>query len=197
MTAGIKANADGSAAIQVGGSDAITITSGLAVSMNGGAVYPITSGTAVASTSGTSIDFTGIPSTAKRITVMFAGVSTNGTSDYLVQLGDAGGIEATGYIGASSRVVTAVVSANYTTGFGINNGTQGATYICSGVITISLLSSSTNLWAAAGTFGDSSSANTTLTGGSKALSDVLTQVRITTVGGVNTFDAGSINILWE
>jgi hypothetical protein len=31
MTAGIKANADGSAAIQVGGSDAITITSGLAV----------------------------------------------------------------------------------------------------------------------------------------------------------------------
>jgi len=162
-----------------------------------GTLYPLVSGTAVASTSGTSIDFTGIPSTAKRITVMFNGVSTNGASDYLVQLGDSGGIEATGYIGSSSRVVSAVVSANYTTGFGINNGTQSAAYICSGVITISLLNLSTNLWAAAGTFGDSSSANTTLTGGSKALSDVLTQVRVTTVGGTNTFDAGTINIMWE
>jgi hypothetical protein len=128
---------------------------------------------------------------------MFNGVSTNGGSDYLIQLGDAGGFETTSYIGSSSRVVGAVISANYTTGFGINNGTQAANYICSGVMTISLLNSATNLWAESGVFADSSSANTTLTGGSKALSDVLTQVRITTVGGTNTFDLGSVNILYE
>jgi hypothetical protein len=190
------ASPDGTVRIGVGNSGA---TTGDAVTINSTGIVKgsIVSGTAVASTSGTSIDFTGIPATAKRITVMFSGVSTNGASDYLVQLGDSGGIEATGYIGSSSRVVSAVVSANYTTGFGINNGTQSATYICSGVMTISLLNSSTNLWAESGTFGDSSSANTTLTGGSKALSDVLTQVRITTVGGTNTFDAGTINIMWE
>jgi len=53
----------------------------------------IVSGTAVASTSGTSIDFTSIPSWVKRVTVMFAGVSTNGTGSYLIQIGDSGGIE--------------------------------------------------------------------------------------------------------
>jgi len=41
------------------------------------------------------------------------------------------------------------------------------------------------------------SANVASLGGSKTLSDTLTQVRITTVGGTDTFDAGSINILYE
>jgi hypothetical protein len=72
---------------------AITIDGSASVTINNGAVLGITSGTAVASTSGTSIDFTSIPLWVKRITVMFAGVSTNGTSPFLVQLGDAGGIE--------------------------------------------------------------------------------------------------------
>ena len=34
-------------------------------------------------------------------------------------------------------------------------------------------------------------------GGTKTLSDTLTQIRITTVNGTATFDAGSINILYE
>jgi hypothetical protein len=54
--------------------------------------------TAQASTSGTSIDFTGIPAGAKRITVMFSGVSLSGSASYLFQLGDAGGFETTGYV---------------------------------------------------------------------------------------------------
>ena len=56
----------------------------------------INAGTAVASTSGTAITFTGIPSTAKRITVMFNGVSTNGSSDLLLQIGS-GSVTTTGY----------------------------------------------------------------------------------------------------
>jgi hypothetical protein len=78
-----------------------TIIDGSAsVTINSGAVLGITSGTAVASTSGVSIDFTSIPSWVKRITVMFSGVSTNGTSPLQVQLGTSGGVDATSYIGA-------------------------------------------------------------------------------------------------
>jgi hypothetical protein len=67
----------------------------------------ITSGTAVASTSGTSIDFTGIPSWVKRITVMFSSVSLSGASSYLVQIGTSGGIQNTGYTSSSFIIATA------------------------------------------------------------------------------------------
>jgi len=84
-------------------------------------IYPLVSGTSQASTSGTSIDFTGIPSWVKRITVMFNGVSTNGTSNKQIQLGDSGGFETTGYLGASVQLTDAasVNAATITTGFGI------------------------------------------------------------------------------
>jgi hypothetical protein len=155
---------------------------------------PLTLGTAQATTSGTFKDFTGIPSWAKRITIGLVGVSTNGGSDFLVQIG-AGSVSNTGYLGASSRIVGGVVSANYTTGFGINNGTQSATYVTHGSITLTLVG--TNTWVASGTFGDSSSANTTVSGGSKSLGGVLDMVRLTTVNGTDTFDAGSVNIMYE
>ena len=74
----------------------------------------IVRGTAVASTSGTSIDFTGIPAWVERITVMFSGVSGSGTSNFLLQIGDAGGIENTGYSGGSFNAGT---TANSTAGF--------------------------------------------------------------------------------
>jgi len=152
--------------------------------------------TSVASTSGTSIDFTGIPSWVKRITVMFQGVSTSGGSDYLVRIGS-GSVAATGYTGASSRIVAAVVSANYTTGFGVNNGTQAGTYVSNGVMTITLLDASSNIWTEFAVFGGSDSATTTVSGGSKTLSGSLDRVRITTVNGTDTFDAGTINIMYE
>ena len=60
----------------------------------------LTSGTAVASTSGTSITFSSIPSWAKRVTVMFNGVSTSGSSNIQVQLG-AGSTTTSGYTGGS------------------------------------------------------------------------------------------------
>jgi hypothetical protein len=152
------------------------------------------SGTAQASTSGTSIDFTGIPSWAKRITVMFNGVSTLGVSNPLIQIGDSGGIENTGYLGASNNTSS---SANYTTGFGINGVL--ATNILHGSMTLSLLDISNNLWVASGVVGASSSAFTATITGSKSLSATLDRVRITTVLGDagNAFDAGSINIMWE
>jgi hypothetical protein len=155
----------------------------------------ITSGTAVASTSGTSIDFTGIPSWVKRITVMFNGVSTVGAaSTNLIQLGTSGGIEITGYISASSVTSTTSASQSAVTGFAIYSG-GSADYII-GAFTIHQLSTSPNLWVLSGT-GTVSTGYTMTAAGNKTLSGVLDRIRLTTVNGTNTFDAGSINILYE
>jgi len=158
----------------------------------------ITSGTAQATTSGTSIDFTGIPSWVKRVTVMFNGVSTNGTSAMLVQLGDSGGVETTGYLSMSGArdISGGVLGASaITTGF-VTQYIGAATSIFNGKFTLNNLSG--NAWV-----GDGVGNNNTATAyvyfysGSKTLSDTLDRVRITTVNGTDTFDAGSINILYE
>jgi len=159
---------------------------------------PFTAGTAVASTSGTSIDFTSIPSWVKRVTVMFNEVSTNGTSAPIIQLGDSGGVEITGYTGsASTSSGVSTVSFAFTTGFGLLGTSSTAATLFSGSVTITALNTSTNLWVCSGVVGYSNVAATTQVGGSKALSATLDRIRITTFGGTDTFDAGSINILYE
>jgi hypothetical protein len=144
--------------------------------------------------SGTSVDFTGIPSWVKRVTVMLSGLSTNGTSIPQIQLGDAGGVETTGY-NATVVGIAGVISANtFTTGFGLIAASHAATHTYFGFIQFSLIGS--NNWAAGGNLAIPSVAGTMVAGG-KTLSDTLTQVRITTVNGTDTFDAGTINIIYE
>lgn len=155
----------------------------------------LTSGTAVAATSGTLIDFTGIPSWVKRITIMFAGVSTNGTNQLLVQLGSSGGVENTGYLGgAYSQAPASALSAS---GFALwpTNSAESAAAVRNGEIIISLVGS--NTWVANGVIAYSNAVGVAMTAGSKALSAALDRVRITTVGGTDTFDAGTINIIYE
>ena len=174
----------------------VIINGSAGVTTNSGAVYnSIQSATAQASTSGTSIDFTSIPSWVKRVTVMFSGVSTNGTSNLLFQLGDSGGVENTGYLGSCTQLVAGVGSTVSTAGFILTNDLAANTH--NGSIFISLQDSSTNTWVASGIFGQSNRAATVVVGGSKPLSATLDRVRITTVNGTDTFDAGSINILFE
>lgn len=201
MTMGLKANADGSGAIQVGGSDAITITSGLNTTFAGtaavptGTLYPLVAGTAV-TVSGTSVDFTGIPSWVDRITVMFNGVSTNGTSLPQIQLGTSGGVQTTGYLAnASTLGASTVASALITTGFGVQSWSAATTV--GGNISFSLLNSSSGIWTCSGILMSSNLTGTFIIGGSKTLSGTLDRIRITTVNGTDTFDAGSINILYE
>ena len=154
----------------------------------------ITSGTAVASTSGTSIDFTGIPSWVKRITVMFNGVSTNGASNWLLQLGS-GSITATGYLGSGARFTngSAVTIAAYTTGIGVN--IDNAAAVLGGAFTLTLLGS--NKWSITGLLSRPASDSVFNSIGTIDLAGVLDRVRITTVNGTDTFDAGSVNILYE
>jgi len=152
----------------------------------------ITSGTSQASTSGTSIDFTGIPSWVKRITVMFNEVSLSGTDSILIQLGDSGGFEITGYVSSSTGFSGAAGSTSSSTSGFITIGTL-STYLISGSVVLNYFGS--NLWVQSGAGKLITSASWTC-GGTKTLSDTLTQIRIT-VTGLNTFDAGSINILFE
>jgi hypothetical protein len=154
----------------------------------------LVSGTAVASTSGTSIDFTSIPSWVKRITVLFNSISTNGTSLFLIQLGDSGGIENTGYL---SGVGSRGGETTSTAGFVLNNAGIAAMGF-SGINTIALVSA--NLWVSAGNLNRSGTGGDGflyVSSGTKTVSDTLDRIRITTVNGTDTFDLGSINILYE
>jgi len=160
---------------------------------------PVTSGTptgvgvltngTVVTASGTSVDFTGIPSWAKRITVIFNEVSTNGTADLLVQLGDSGGIENTGYI---STYIVLSTGGSSTAGFIIRAG--AAAVVASGILQINLID--TTSWICTHTI-KVSTTNASAGAGSKSLSGILDRVRVTTTNGTDAFDAGSINILYE
>lgn len=156
---------------------------------------PLTLGTAQNTTSGTSIDFTGIPSWVKRITVMFSGVSTNGTSALMMQIG-AGSITSSGYLGSAGNFNNAsgTAVANGTTGVLLINSTAAAN-IYYGQATFTTLGS--NVWVASGVLGVSSATNVAAFGAGVTLGGTLDRLRITTVSGADTFDAGSVNILYE
>ena len=166
------------------------------VTLPTGTIYPIVPSTAVASTSGTSIDFTGIPSWVERITIMFQGVSTNGSSITQIQLGTSGGIVTSSYLGSGFIAADANTPAivNMSSGF-LTSGFGAAGYIRHGSIVISNITG--NSWVAHGITGQSDSTRINMCGGSISLSGTLDRVRITTVNGTDTFDAGSINILYE
>jgi hypothetical protein len=152
--------------------------------------------TAQASTSGTEIDFTDIPSWVKRVTVMFQGVSTSGTSQLLIRLGTGAGptYVTTGYIGYTFNTSSnAVAGTSVTSGVPISNSPVAAGNY-SGMATIATLGS--NAWVATSYLGGDNTQGTG-GGGSISLGAVLTAVRITTVNGTDTFDAGSINLLLE
>jgi hypothetical protein len=162
------------------------------VTTNSGAVYNgIQGGTVVASTSGTSIDFTSIPSWVKRVTVMFNGVSTNGTSNWQVQLG-AGSVTTSGYAGSSVDGPT-LTGTTFTTGFGLR--TAAAACLVHGHIIVTNISG--NIWVCSGIATRSDQGVFINTAGTITLSGTLDRIRITTVNGTDTFDAGSINILYE
>lgn len=157
----------------------------------------LTSATAV-SASGTSIDFTGIPAGVKRITIMLANLSTNGTSAKVVQIGDSGGVENTGYLSNVTTLAnaSAVSSTNVTASFPFVE-TSVAARAESGTLILSLLDSSSNTWVFLGQVGQNSFGVHYLSTGSKALSATLDRVRITATNGTDTFDAGTVNIMYE
>lgn len=147
------------------------------------------------SASGTAVDFDSIPSWAKRITVMVADLSTNGTSVKMLRIGDSGGIENTNYLSSTAFLQNglSVSVSNYTDGFSLSG--VNASDVIHGVYT--LVNVTGNQWAISGNTGFSSGPAFGSVGGSKTLSGTLDRIRITTTGGTNTFDAGTVAIIYE
>ena len=150
--------------------------------------------TAVASTSGASIDFTSLPSWIKKITIIFNEVSGNASSNMLIQLGTGSTSYTTsGYLSTGCVTTTSAVSGGSSTaGFFMFRDT--ASYGVSGHMVLTNISG--NIWISS----HAAKISTTAIingGGSVTLGAALTAVRITTVNGTDTFDAGSVNIMYE
>lgn len=151
-------------------------------------------GTSQNSTSGTSIDFTGIPSWAKWVTVMLNGVSTNAASTLQLQIGS-GSVTTTGYTSQSWTGTTG--SGVITSGFVIATSTFAAANLMMGSVTLTLIGS--NTWIANGNlnFSNTTSNGYASSGNSPSLGGALDRVRLTTTGsGTDTFDAGVVNIMY-
>ena len=155
----------------------------------------VTLGTMQATTSGQAVDFSSLPSGIKRISVNFDSVSTDGTTSFFVQIGDSGGLETSGYIATSGRVVDSTANAvtNTTSGFFLNY--NNAAQALSGTMTLNLMDASTNLWSGFAVVKNAST-GMIISAGSKTLSAELDRVRITTAGS-DTLDLGNINISYE
>lgn len=175
------------AAPAVAGTNTLTLQAGTGTnSMN-------TLATAVTA-SGTSIDFTGLPSWIKRITVMLSGVSTSGTSNLVLRAGTSGGINSTNYTSNRGTINnTSVFATTTTTGFDIASFATAAILQKGNII---LNNISGNVWVASGSMSDSGTQISNFSG-TVSLAATLDRVRITTVSGADTFDAGTINLLLE
>jgi hypothetical protein len=149
----------------------------------------------IATTSGTAHDFT-VSAGTREVTINVDGLSSNGSSILLIQLGDSGGIEVTGYKSTGiNQDPGGNTGAAQTIGFGLS-GAGAGTQIFNGQFRLSLLSSTTNTWTFNGgaSRGDSAT-SMVVAAGSKSLSAELTTVRLTTVNGTDTFDAGSVSVI--
>ena len=155
---------------------------------------PLTLDTAQTTTSGSAFDYSGLRSGLKRIDVIFAEVSLSGTDHVLVQIGDSGGLETTSYISTSNAIDQSGGSSgtNSTSGFVVSTGASAAS-VLSGVLTLTHIGS--NQWIAHGVF-KISTAGVIVAAGSHTLTGTLDRLRITRTG-TDSFDAGSVNILYE
>lgn len=155
----------------------------------------MTQGTAVTSTSGTSVDFTSLPSWIKRVTVLLNGVSLSGTALLRFRLGTSSGFVTTGY-SSNGSMVSALGNtfASQTAGFDVYDSASAAGDTYSGKIVFENITG--NTWIAVANIANNSNQFYT-TVGSIALASALTQLQVTSSNGTDTFDAGTINIIYE
>lgn len=161
-------------------------TAGQVLKTNSGVTAPewgntVVLGTPISTTGGTAISFTGLPAGVRELSVNVAGMSTSGTSPILIQIGDSGGYENSGYTSQGGDYAGDTTS---TAGFIVTVPVAASAHqFC---FTIRLIDAATNLFA-----GDGCCAGSTLfsSAGSKALSATLDRVQITMANGTDTFDA--------
>ena len=139
-------------------------------------------------------DFTGIPSWARRVSLIINGMSTNGTSLPIFRLG-AGAVQNTGYAGSASNTAPGATASSLNTTGALLAASWIASSTLSAVIRAELIAS--NLWVISGVGGFSDTASNMHTGSVVTLSGTLDRVRLTTVNGTDLFDAGSAIAMWE
>jgi hypothetical protein len=155
----------------------------------------LVAGTPQATTSGTEFTFA-IPTWAKRITVIFSGVSLSGTDDLLVQIGTASAIATTGYVSASGVIQGGANGVTTSSTAGFNVGSASASNVTHAIMTL-VKANTSDVWISSHAGGRTAAATVGIAGGGfKDLDGPLTQVRITR-SGTNTFDAGEVNVLYE
>ncbi len=192
------ASASGAASIQLAedtdnGTNKVTVQAPASLTSDATVELPSHAGTILANTlttvtaSGTSVDFTGIPATARYIAIAVSGLSASSTGEIIVQLGNSGGVETTGYLGAAGTLA-------YSSGF--RSGYAAAANLLHGIFTFQLVSASSNTWAGTSMIALSNTNSSLGGGGSKALSATLDRVRVTTSSGTDTFDAGTISCIY-
>ena len=156
--------------------------------------YNVTLSAENTTTGGTSLDFTNIPTGTTQITLMGT-ISSSGTSDITFQLGDSGGFETSGYAGNVAN--QAATFEALSDGFDMKLSVIAArnyTFL----VNLHLENSSSNTWYCKGSCvspGNADEHDVVL--GTKSLSGTLTQVRLTTAGGSDTFDAMDYNIQFQ
>jgi hypothetical protein len=165
-----------------------------------GTLAPVVSGTAQTApfSTNTRADFSSIPTWVKRVTVMFSALGTSGTSNIRVQIGTSGTLVTSGYSGSTTNAQNAnATNSTAYPGGGFDFVNTSASNVYHGALRIQNISG--NIWVADGLLAQITGANgSVVSGGSVTLSGALTDLRVTTVNGTDTFDTGSvINILFE
>jgi hypothetical protein len=181
----------------VAGTSVLTLPVGTGTVVANNVNGAIVSGTAVTAATGspTFIDFLNIPSWVKRITVMLNGVSLSNTDSLIIQIGTGGTPTTSGYTGSSSRLQASTISSNAYSGSGFQTIFVGiAANLTTGNLVITNITS--NTWICTGSLAGTVTNLQTMTSGSVSIAGVLNMVRITS-DGTATFDAGTINILYE
>lgn len=136
---------------------------------------------------------TDLPDWVSQVELSFSGLSSNGTSEHLVQIGPAAGIVATGYFCQSGGFDAAnQVLVNGTTGIIVKN--PGAANSSAGVLR--LTRQGTLLWLATVqlTHVGAGLGSQWFCVGSISLAGALKRIRLTNANGTDQFDAGTVSM---
>jgi hypothetical protein len=146
-----------------------------------------------ATVSGTSVPYDGIPSWATKITLLFDRVSTTGGSEMIVQLGTSGGAITSGYVsGSCNSTGTTIESA--TAGFVIFTNQNSHNH--TGKVEIQRAGTS-NKWISNHMIILDTGATRSGSGVLTTYSGTIDRVVLTTEGGSQTFDNGSVTVYYE
>lgn len=135
------------------------------------------------------VDFTGLPAGLNAIDLLISNMTLSGSDQTLIQIGDSGGVETTGY-----EANGAVTNVDITSTAGFIIYTASSAYDIHGFVSIRRVTG--NLWVCSYSLGNYAGSEFHVGGGSKTLSDTLDRIRIDTTG-TNTISASSVNILYQ